>query len=141
MGLGPEGVGPPEPRKMKFRRVGAQNFAFFSSPFTIFLLSSLSWRSPCGMLVVFLKRRGPQMCTLGVLGLSCEAPGQTWILDQLRLAKLGSGKTWSGPTWFWPKLVCPKLAKARWGRSRRGRVVRRGVRRRIGREKKRVTRC
>ena len=47
---------------------------FFPSPATIFILSSLSWGSSCGILVVFLKRRGPEMCTFGVLGLSCETP-------------------------------------------------------------------
>ena len=35
---------------------------------------SKSWWSSRGILVVFLKRRGPEMCTFGVLGLSCEAP-------------------------------------------------------------------
>ena len=46
---------------------------FFPPPATIFFLLSLSW----GPFVEFwwcLKRRGPEMCTFGVLGLSCEAP-------------------------------------------------------------------
>ena len=52
----------------------AQNFAlFFPFPATIFFLSSL------GVLPLnfwwCLKRRGPQMCTFGVLGLSCEVLG------------------------------------------------------------------
>ena len=45
---------------------------FFPPPATIFFLLSLSW----GPFVEFwwcLKRRGPEMCTFGVLGLSCEA--------------------------------------------------------------------
>ena len=46
---------------------------FFSSPATISLFLCL-WVSSRGILVVFLKRRDPQMCTFGVLGLSCEAP-------------------------------------------------------------------
>ena len=52
------------------RRVGgpeggeAQKFRFFF----------LSGRSSRGILVVFMKRQNPQMCTFGVLGLSCEAP-------------------------------------------------------------------
>ena len=57
--LGPKGWGP---------EGGAQNFAlFFPSPATIFFLSSLSWGSFRGILVGFLKRRGPEMCTCGVL--------------------------------------------------------------------------
>ena len=51
---------------------GAQNFAlFFSLPATIFFLSSLSLGGPfVEFLVGFLKRRGPEMCTFGVLRLS-----------------------------------------------------------------------
>ena len=53
---------------------GPQKFALFiPSPATIFFLPSLSW----GPFVEFwwcLKRRDPEMCTFGVLGLSCEAP-------------------------------------------------------------------
>ena len=54
--------------------MGARNFAlFFPSPATVFysflpLLGVLSWNFG-GV----LKRRGPEMCTFGVLGLSCEA--------------------------------------------------------------------
>ena len=56
------------------RRVGPRNFAlFFSLPpeISFFLLSG-------GFLVELwwcLKRRGPEMCTFGVLGLSCASPG------------------------------------------------------------------
>ena len=51
-----------------------QNFALvFPSLAPIFIHSSLSWGSSRGILVVFLKRRGPEMCTFGVLGLLCEA--------------------------------------------------------------------
>ena len=39
---------------------------FFPSPVTIVFLTSSR-----GILVVFLKRRDPEMCTFGVLGLSC----------------------------------------------------------------------
>ena len=54
-------------------RQTAQNFALvLPSPATIFILSSLSW-GPFVEFWVFLKRRGHQMCTFGVLGLSCEA--------------------------------------------------------------------
>ena len=57
---------------------GAQNFALFF-PSTIFFLLALSW----GPFVEFwwcLKRRGgPEMCTFGVLGLSCASPsGPVW---------------------------------------------------------------
>ena len=64
-GGGPEGWGP--------EGWGAQNFALFfllPLPFSMFFLSG-------GLLVEFwwcLKRRDPEMCTFGVLGLSCEAP-------------------------------------------------------------------
>ena len=58
--LGPEGWDP--------EGWGAQNFSFFFPlpPFRSFCVSRI--------LVVFLKRRGPEMCTLGVLELSCGAP-------------------------------------------------------------------
>ena len=49
-------------------------FFFFPFPATIFFLLSLSW----GPFVEFwwcLKRRGREMCTFGVLGLSCASPG------------------------------------------------------------------
>ena len=65
--VGPEGWGPegwePNPRKGGAPKGGgAQNFAFFfPSPATIFFLSSLCWGSSRGILV-FLKRRGRQMC-------------------------------------------------------------------------------
>ena len=67
-------------RRVGARRVGlegwgAQNFAlfFFPLPPQNSFFSSLSE----GLLVEFwwcLKRRGAQICTLGVLGLLCEAP-------------------------------------------------------------------
>ena len=54
------------------RGAGARTFrAFFPSSAPMFALFSLSG----GLLVEFwwcLKRRDPQMCTFGVLGLSCE---------------------------------------------------------------------
>ena len=57
------------------QRVGAQNFAlFFPLPPQLFILFSLSF----GLFVEFwwcLKRRDPQVCTFGVLGLSCASPG------------------------------------------------------------------
>ena len=74
-GVGVEGVEARTQKKLVARRVGAegwgaQNFAlFFSLPPEIsFFLLSLG-----GLLVEFwwcLKRRGAQMCTFGVLGLS-----------------------------------------------------------------------
>ena len=57
-------AGPPPPDRPNFR-------SFFPSPATIFILSS----SPGGRFVEFwrsLKRRDPQLCTFGVLELSCE---------------------------------------------------------------------
>ena len=42
--------------------------AFFPSPATFYILSSLSWGSFCGILVVFMKRRVPQMSTFGFSG-------------------------------------------------------------------------
>ena len=61
MGRAPKGWGPSD----EAQRVGGPKFHFFPSPATIFFRSSL--------LVEFgwcLKRRGPEMWTLGVLGLS-----------------------------------------------------------------------
>ena len=46
---------------------------FFFPPATTFFLLSLSW-GPCVEFWWCLKRRGPEMCTFGVLGLSCETP-------------------------------------------------------------------
>ena len=64
--VGPQRVGP--------QRVGAKNLAlFFPSPATILILSS-SFGGPCVEFWWCLKRLGPEMCTFGVLGLSCEAP-------------------------------------------------------------------
>ena len=68
-GGGPAGVGL---RRVGPRRLADPKFrAFFPSPASIFLFFSLSG----GLLVEFsrLKRRVPEMCTFGVLGLSCEA--------------------------------------------------------------------
>ena len=77
-GWGPEGWGP-------------ENFAlFFSlSRRKIFVLFFLLW---C-LLVEFwwcLKRRGPEMCTSGVLGLSCASPGgRSGTLFQLDGKQIG----------------------------------------------------
>ena len=67
-GLGPEGWGPEGLEGPKFRAF------FFLPPQCFFFLSSLG----C-LLVEFwwcLKRRDPQMCPFGVLGLSCETPAE-----------------------------------------------------------------
>ena len=57
---------PPPPDRPKFR-------SFFPSPATIFILFSLScWSFALNFGGVF-EDRDPQMCTFGVLGLSCEA--------------------------------------------------------------------
>ena len=58
-------------------------YAFFPSPATIFILSSLFWGSSRGILVVF-EGRDPEMCTLGVVGLSCEAPAAAPLLTGSR---------------------------------------------------------
>ena len=50
-----------------FRRT-AQHFALFPPPAAKFVLSSLSWGSSRGILVVCLKRWGPDMCTIGFSG-------------------------------------------------------------------------
>ena len=77
-GGGPKGGGP-KPRKSGAPKGGApkggaQNFAlFFPSSATMFFLLSLSW-GPCVEFWWCLKRRGPEMCTFGVLGLSCASP-------------------------------------------------------------------
>ena len=72
--VGPRSVSGP-------RRVGSRKgpkFRFFFCfslsrlHFRSFCLSLSLWVSSCGILVV-LKRRDPQMCTFGVLGLSCGA--------------------------------------------------------------------
>ena len=74
----PRRVGSPEgwsPEGWSPEGWGAQNFTlFFPPPATIFFLLSISW----GPFVEFWwcwKRRGPEMCTFGVLGLSCASPG------------------------------------------------------------------
>ena len=77
---GPQRVGGPTqkkwgPRRVGPRRVGAQNFAlFFPSPAAKFVLFFPLWGFSRGILVVF-KAPGPEMCTFGVLGLSCASPG------------------------------------------------------------------
>ena len=69
---GPEGVGPPRVGA-QLKRLGGPKFrAVFPSPANNFFLSSLSWMSR-GILVVF-EAPGPEMCTLGVLGLSSRRP-------------------------------------------------------------------
>ena len=69
---GPPFPGPPFPGPPKISRF------FFPLPPQNSFFSSLSG----GLLVEFwwcLKRRGPEMCTFGVLGLSCASPGgQVW---------------------------------------------------------------
>ena len=92
------GVGAPTVLVGRWRRVGGPKFraCFFSSPVGIFaLFLSLSLSLGC-LLVEFwwcLKRRGAQMCTFGVLWLSCEAPPvpkhKRHILAKLGLAKVG----------------------------------------------------
>ena len=63
--VGPFRVGAP---KGGGRRVWGPKFrAFFPSPTTIFFLSSLSWGSFRGILVVF-EGRNPEMCTFGLSG-------------------------------------------------------------------------
>ena len=61
---------------MEPRRVGEPKISrfFFRPPATIFILLPLSW-GPCVEFWWCLKRRGPEMCTFGVLGLSCASPG------------------------------------------------------------------
>ena len=88
-GGGPNGGGPkgggPEPRKSGARRVGArtvgpERWGPKISRFFFPLPPQFSFFSP-SLLVFFvefwwcLKRRDPQMCTFGVLGLSCASPG------------------------------------------------------------------
>ena len=87
-----EGVGP-NLEKVGARRVGAPNFTlFFPSPATVFIPPSLG-----GPFVDFgwsLKRRDPEMCTIGVLWLLCKAPAAPqpliWIPAQsFRLTAFG----------------------------------------------------
>ena len=109
----PKGGGP-KPRKseaQKGGRVGSPKFrAFLTLPtqFSFFLPSLGCLRR--GILV------NPQMCTFGVLGLSCETPAAP-------KAKLGFGQTWQKLAWpnqvwlnqVWPK---PSLAFGRQGFTR-----------------------
>ena len=64
--VGPRRVGPR--KRPKFRAF----FCFSLSRLHFRSLCLSLWVSSCGILVV-LKRRDPQMCTFGVLGLSCGA--------------------------------------------------------------------
>ena len=74
--VGPRRVGPKPtfsggPKNLRF-------FFFLSRPHLRFFFFSLSLSK--GLLVEFwwcLKRRDPQMCTFGVLGLWCETPAAT----------------------------------------------------------------
>ena len=83
------------------RRVGAQNFALFFLPLpaTIFFLSSLSWGSLRGILVVFVASRDAEMCTFGsfqfvvsggppVIQTICEAPSASFLLIPHRTLEL-----------------------------------------------------
>ena len=80
------------------RRVWGPNFrAFFPSPTTNFLPFFLSWGSSREILVVF-EAPGPEMCTFGVLGLSCASPG---------------GPVWWGRRGFTRQSESPKRAHLR----------------------------
>ena len=75
----PRKVGPPKgghPRVGAPPKGGGPKISrfFFPSPPKKSFFSSFSWGSFRGILVGFLKRRGPEMCTFGVLGLSCASP-------------------------------------------------------------------
>ena len=61
-------------RRVGVRRGEPKISRFFPSPAAKFVLFFPLWGSSRGILVVFLKRRGAQLCTFGVLWLSCEAP-------------------------------------------------------------------
>ena len=120
-GGGPEGwgarrVGGPKgggPEGWGARRVGGLKFrAFFPLPPQNSFFSSLSG----GLLVEFwwcLKRRGAQMCTFGVLWLSCEAPAQQ--------TRFGQSRFW--PKSVWPTSVWPKSAMTASGGYRSNRRV------------------
>ena len=103
---GPQGWGPkgwrPKPRKSGAPKGGAQKGAqkggrpkfslFFPLLRHNFLYSSLSW----GPFVEFcwcLKCRGPEMCTFGVLGLSCASPGGPFFFDDGGMKKVSSHPT------------------------------------------------
>ena len=60
-------------RRVEPRTPGAQNFAFFFLSRHNFLSFSLFGVLSLNFGGVF-ERRGPEMCTFGVLVLSCEAP-------------------------------------------------------------------
>ena len=75
-GEGPEGWGPEEGGGPNLEKVGPRSLrprrCFFplSPQFSFFLLSLGAFR---GILGVFEAPGSPEMCTIGVLGLSCEA--------------------------------------------------------------------
>ena len=70
----PRRGGGPNLEKVRARRVGGPKFRFFFLPLLLpFSVFFSLWVSSRGILVVF-EAPGPQMWTLGVLGLSCETP-------------------------------------------------------------------
>ena len=92
---------------------------FFSLSATVSLFLCLS-----GCLLVelwwCLKRRNPQMCTVGVLGLSCEAPAapKPWFGGSglnVGLSVSGVWALWVQKIWLkhknWPQSVWPKSVK------------------------------
>ena len=123
-GWGPEGWGPGGPKGGAPKGGGPKiSRFFFPSPATVFysffhLFWSFSWE-----FWWCLKRRDPQMCTFGVLGLSCASPGgrvrwgrrgftqtqQTQHQHQHKPHKHTQKMDW--PKMDWPKLDWPKLAK------------------------------
>ena len=78
--LDPHRVGPPNEAKnleiVGSRRVEGPKISlfYFPSPAAKFVLSFPLWGSFTWNLGWCSTRRGPEMCTFGVLGLSCEAP-------------------------------------------------------------------
>ena len=82
--MGPRRVEHPRvgPRRVGHRRVGGPKFrAFFSlSRHNFHSFFSLSWGSFRRILMGFLKRRGPEMCTFGVLGRSYQPSDATGFL-------------------------------------------------------------
>ena len=73
-GWGPKGGGPKPSKSGAPKRVEAQNFALFFPLPPQFSFFSPSLVDPFVEFWWCLKRQGAQMCTFGVLGLSCEAP-------------------------------------------------------------------
>ena len=89
-------------------------FPLSRPPFSLFLSLFGSFR---GILVVFLKRRDPEMCTFGVLRLSCEAPAARGG-DQKQKKKgpqlcfiLGLLLLWKINFWSPPRGYLPTRAK------------------------------